>query len=493
MAVWAYFPFDGRVVDSAGTKADWAWAMSQWDRVVAAGPVVRLVVVHEDYSRFDISTPTGQTRISDVSSKIGDCLGAGQLVFGRVYVAGGKLPLSSPGGALVNDPLQPGRKVPPVEEQIEAWVFSYGPGELNGIYLDSGPTACTDPNKPFSEPGIRDAYRSYAALVKAAGYDHLFVQASQHPDNDPGLPWLRELNPNPAFFEVWEGAMLPYRTQFEAKDPCRPGTSAGVPAWWDPGEDERWSRVHAITDCTDAPKMRSIVDLAIRERGAGTIWVTRSRLLPGLGRVFDVLPSYWEDEVALFRPFVEADEQQKGKEEPEKTEPEKTEPEKTEPEKTEPEKTEPEKTEPEKTEPEKTEPEKTEPEKTEPEKTEPEGPTEKELKDEADKDHAKDDKDDPPEFLKEGLFEHLANTDATAGPGDLDVDVEPEAFDEATAGGQGRTFIRPEERPEVGRVVTDEATPDEARPDDGAYDGGAASDEDADGTDDTWDGKESGR
>ncbi|PJJ06566.1 hypothetical protein BX264_7105 [Streptomyces sp. 2333.5] len=299
MAVWGYFPFDGRVVDADGTRADWDWAMRQWDRVAQAGAVVRLVVADHPYSRIDPGTAAGEARRSDARAKFAACRDAEQLVFGRVYVAGGRLGLGAV-GTLLDDPLRPGHKVPAVADQINAWRSLYG-DQIAGIYLDSGPVDCTDPVRPGSVPGIPANYAEYRPLVRQLGYK-LFIQVAQFPDNQPPGPWLPALVAD--FLEVWEAGVLPYRSRFQARDACRPNANPGVPAWWDPGAALRWSRVHVVDDCRDADAMRSVAELAVHERGAGTVWITTSRQDPNLGAVFDVLPPYWDDEVAFFRAFL---------------------------------------------------------------------------------------------------------------------------------------------------------------------------------------------
>ncbi|MFI1700705.1 hypothetical protein ACH419_32730 [Streptomyces bobili] len=305
MAVWGYFPFDGRTVDAAGTVADWAWAMRQWDQVAAAGGAVRLVVADQPYSRFDIGTAIGKQRRAEALGRFAACRAAEQLVFGRVYVAGGKLAIGTVDAAPLDDPLNPGRKVAAVAGQIDAWRRLYADG-IDGIFLDSGPVDCADPARPGSDPSIPFNYRDYALAVDDPGYK-LFVQAAQYPDTQSPIGWLHDLRAD--FLELWEAGVLPYRSRFQARDACRPGSDPGVPNWWDPGEALRWSRVHVINDCRDADTMRAVADLAVRERGAGTVWITRSRQDPTFGAVFDVLPPYWDAEVEVFREFLRRDEE----------------------------------------------------------------------------------------------------------------------------------------------------------------------------------------
>jgi hypothetical protein len=298
MAVWAYFPFDNRALAEDGTRATWQWAMSQWDRVAQAGHAVRLVIAEQAYSRLDPNAEPGNTRRAEAQARFSACRAAEQLVFGRVYVAGGKLPLGQPGQKF-DDPLRPGRQVPGVADQIAAWRGLY-PGEIDGIYLDSGPTACTDPAVPGSDPAIPQNYRAYAAAVREPSGYHVFVQAAQYPD---GQGWLRDLSAH--FLELWEAGVAPYSTRFEAKDACHPGQSGVVPSWWDQDTALRWSRVHIVNDCRDAATMTKMARLAIDTRGAWTIWITRPRQDATLGAVYDTLPPYWTEEVAFFRHYAD--------------------------------------------------------------------------------------------------------------------------------------------------------------------------------------------
>ncbi len=299
MAVWASFPFDNRVLDTDGQHADWAWAMQQWDRVAQAGRAVRLVVADQSYSRIDPAVPPGGSRLADLTGRLAACRSVEQLVFGRVYVGGGKLPLGSVGQKF-DDPLRPGRQVPGVADQINSWRQSTA--ELDGIYLDSGPTDCTNPAIPGSEPDIPQNYRAYSGALRSHNY-MAFIQAVQYPDEQG---WLQGLDAH--FLELWEGGSAPYSTKYQAKDACHPDHDPIVPSWWDPGPSLQWSRVHAINDSRDADGMRKMANLAIDKRGARTIWVTRPRQDTTLGTVFDLLPPYWADEVAFFQRFADQEE-----------------------------------------------------------------------------------------------------------------------------------------------------------------------------------------
>src|SRR5215210_2742103 len=145
MAVGAYFPFDERLLDSSGTRADWSWAMAQWDRVAQARQAVRLLIADQAYSGFDLATQEGQERTSTMHNKFAACRAVEQLVFGYVYGGEGKIPRGNP-GERYQDPLNPDRQVACVGDQIDAWRKLYG-DQIDGIYVDSGPRDCTDPNK----------------------------------------------------------------------------------------------------------------------------------------------------------------------------------------------------------------------------------------------------------------------------------------------------------------------------------------------------------
>ncbi|MFD7874405.1 hypothetical protein ACFV5G_09855 [Streptomyces sp. NPDC059766] len=479
MAVWGYFPFDGRVIDTAGTHADWDWAMRQWDRVAQAGPVVRLVVADQPYSRVDPGTTDGANRLSQLLARFDACRAAEQLVFGRVYVAGGKLSLGAV-GAHLDDPLRPGHQVATVAEQIDAWHRLHG-DRIDGIYLDSGPVDCTDPARPGNVPGIPDNYVGYQRFVRQfdTGYK-LFAQVAQYPDNQPGNAWVRD-RLKADFLELWEAGVLTYRTKFQARDACSPGANPGVPGWWDPGTAGRWSRVHVINDCRDADTMRTVADLAVRERAAGTVWITRSRQDPTLGSVFDVLPPYWDDEVAFFRAFLDQDEKEAKDGKDAKDEKEAKEAKDSKEEKEEKDdkdskddkeakenkdaKDEPDAAEAQKN----AKDEKDDPDQVKFDKDNKDNKDDKESKDEADAKFDKDQKEEKErKDSKDQMFEKEGETslkglERTGPGGPPRHESLPEAPEEAPADAQvplGRTFIRPEERPEVGAtIVADPAAP----------------------------------
>lgn len=304
MAVWGYFPFDGRSVDPSGTHADWTWAMQQWDKVAQAAGAVRLVIADQTYSHLDVGSAAGEAQRSDLRTRFANCRAAEQLVFGRVYAAGGKLPLGVPGSSF-DDPLNPGHQRPGVAEQVDAWRRLFG-DEIDGIYVDSGPSDCTDPTIAGSVRIIAPNYASYVLAIRQQRYK-VFLQAVQYPDNQPGVSWLRDLGAD--FLELWEAGVLSYRSRYQAKDPCRPELNTGPEDWWDPGSGFRWNRVHVITDCRDVATMQSIAQLAVDKRGAWTVWITRSRQDSGLNPAFDTLPPYWDEQIAFFRRFVDAEEQ----------------------------------------------------------------------------------------------------------------------------------------------------------------------------------------
>jgi hypothetical protein len=307
MAVWAAFPFDNRLLTPVGSgtvlRADWAWAMAQWDRVARAGRVVRLVVVDQTYSLFDLTITGGLGQRAEAGARFDACRAVDQLLFGRVYAGGGKLPLGQVGQRF-DDPLRPGRQVPGVMHQIDTWRRLYG-DRIDGIYVDSGPTDCTDPAVPGAETVIPVNYGAYVSAIRMLGY-RVFLQAAQYPDSQPDTPWLRRLGAD--FLELWEAGVSPYTLRFQARDACHPDRPGVVPDWWDPGPAFRWSRVHVINDCRNTEAMRTVANLAVGSRGAGTIWITLPRQDPNLGAGYDVLPPYWDDEVAFFESFLRRDE-----------------------------------------------------------------------------------------------------------------------------------------------------------------------------------------
>jgi hypothetical protein len=462
LAVWASFPFDGRSVAPSGAPpqpADWPWALSQWERVASAGATVRLVVADQAYSQFDETTTVGRSSRDGLMARFDACRANGQLVFGRVYVAGGKLLLGS-AGQRFDDPLRPGHQIGGVATQIDAWRRLYG-DRIDGIYLDSGPSDCTDPAIPGSDPAVPGNYNAYVSFVRMLGYK-LFVQAVAYPDSRPGLPWLQNLNAD--FLEVWEAGVAPYVNKFTARDACRPERPPSIPSWWDPGPADRWRRVHVINDCRNAESLRKMGDLATGARNAGNVWITLPRLDPDLGAVYDVLPGYWDEEVAYFDTFRRRDEDaakeaKDGKDVPDQ-ESKDAKDTKDQPDKDQKDSKDA-----------KDAPDdaaqwskdtkddkdgKDVPDKPKEEDEGPPPPTEKQEKDGKD---FKDGQDNPkiPDILKDS--EALAKTLEMAGNAFAPHDLpEPDPDDPST----GRTFIRPGERPSVGeQIVAD--PPDELR------------------------------
>lgn len=453
MAVFARFPFDNRTLSDDGTRATWSWAMSQWDRVAQAGGAVRVVVADQIYSRLD--EPSNAGVVAEAVERFVACRNAEQLVFGSVYAGGGKVPLGSLGQKF-DDPLRPGRQVPSVADQIATWSRLF-PGAIDGIYVDSGPTDCTDPSVPGSQPIIARNYADYVSTIRQLSYK-VCLQTVQFPDNKA---WLQVLGAD--VLELWNGGVAPYSTRFFPIDPCRPGATTTVPAWWDPGVGRRWNRLHVINDCRDVDTMRRVANLAINERGSTTISISRPRQDPTLGAVYDVLPVYWDDQVAFFQAFVRQEEKdakdaKDGKDEPdgEKQQKDSKDQGDSKNEKD--------------TKDGKDEKDNKEDidaaqkvdkdnkdgkgAKDEPDsqKPEPEGETEKQAKDGKD---FKEANDKQPEFLKDGPDSALKTLE-TIGMGLL-----PDSGADATDDGVlaiGRTFIRPDERPVVGeRIVAEPA------------------------------------
>jgi hypothetical protein len=298
MAVAAYFPFDNRVLDG-GVRASWSWAMNQWDRVATAGRAVRLVVADQAYGDFDPQTQP--SAISDMKRKFAACRTAGQLIFGYVYGAGGRIPFGPP-GQTYQDPGNPHQRVRCVGDQIAAWDLLYG-DQIDGIYVDVGPTDCnSDGQSPV--PAI---YTEYVNRIHQYGYQ-VFLLAPLYGARLPVTePWLRNLGFH--YIGLWESGWKPYMGDgYKAINYCDPDWNVNyppdnplspIPEWWHEDQSLRYSRVHIINNCPDEQKMREVADRAI-EQGAWTIWITLARQDPVLGSVYDQLPPYWDAEVRYF-------------------------------------------------------------------------------------------------------------------------------------------------------------------------------------------------
>jgi hypothetical protein len=453
MAVWGRFPFDNRILSPDGTKATWAWAMAQWDLVAAAGHAVRLVIAGQDYARIDLSVAPGDGHRSEAAAKFSACREAEQLVFGQVYAGGGKLSLGVVGQKF-DDPLRPGRQVPGVADQIASWRNLYG-SQIDGIYVDSGPTDCTNPAFPASEPGIPANYLDYVSDIRRHGY-LVFLQAAQYPDEQH---WLQDRQAE--FLELWEAGVAPYSTKYQAKDACHPDQTGTVPTWWDPGPESRWSRVHVINDCRDAETMRKAATLAIDKRGTTTVWITRPRQDPTLGTVYDTLPPYWNDEVAFFKRFADQEDKDYKDGKDNKDEPDRAQAAakdlKDQKEAKEAQEAKDSKDGKDgKDDPDQaakdTKDAKDEPDKTKEDPKEDEALTEKQ---ETDLKGFKDGNDKQPEFLKDSEVTNkgLESAGLPAESRGLPADFDADPALNAPAVAEGRTFIRPDERPAVGERI----------------------------------------
>ena len=431
MAVAAYFPFDNRVLDG-GTRADWSWAMAQWDRVAQARQAVRLVIADRAYSGFDLDTQEGQERTITMQNKFAACRAVEQLMFGYVYGGEGKIPRGAP-GERCQDPLNPDRQVPCVGDQIDAWHQRYG-DQIDGIYVDSGPRDCTDPAKPGSNTAIPSNYRDYVNRIRERGY-LVFLQAAQYPDNQPGNPWLQNLGAD--YLNLWEGGVLLYRAQYQALDFCDPEQPGiGVPGWWDPGLSLRYSRVHVIDDCRDAEMMRQIAQLAIEMRGAWTIWITGPHPESNLGSVFDRLPPYWDEEVSFFfDQYVQEKTEKDNKDNKDNKEAKDQKDQKE-------------------------------------QKDRKEQKEEKDQKEQKDRKEAKEEKDQKPEqkegFRKEkehDLPQIVRSSQASQKPTERTADIELRLAVLEKEVAEGRTFIREGERPPIGEQTVADPGEEETDPD----------------------------
>jgi hypothetical protein len=323
--------------DRNGQPRDWPWVLRQWDRIAAAGPAVRLVVAEQSYTDL-----TGQ-RLADMQTRLAACRASGQLVFGYVAGYGGAVPFgpantwwkvpgrNSTTQALLGPVTQTSQGAAnarrAVVDQIDAWHANY-PAQLDGIYVDEGPSDCLAPNTLGGQANIPGNYAAYCAHIQSYGYK-IFLLAPQYDDADPNQAgWFRALPWD--FVGLWEEKAVQYDTAFNAWNPCAntytpwPTPSA---TWWDPVRlgrpaSERAKQVHIINNgvrvrgkpnrlfplLTQAQlnklatlaNMYRLMRLAVT-RGSTTVWLTESWLSPTLGSVYDELPSFWSDEVGLCR------------------------------------------------------------------------------------------------------------------------------------------------------------------------------------------------
>jgi hypothetical protein len=248
--------------DSNGSEMTRSWLFQQWNRIAVAGRVVRLVVVEGSVRALRPDWTTCQQWVNALTA----CRNSGQKLYGYVPVNGGN------------------RAVADVTAEISQWNTNVGT-YLDGIYLDEGPTSCA--------PHVAANYRAYSQAVRGLGLG-LFILAAQW----PGYPdtWLQQLDPD--FVQLWEEGVVPYRTQYGALDYCiaqRPVIPP--PRWWTQvGYGAR--RIHTVNDCGDAAVMQQLLGEAF-DKFALTVWITRARVDPQLGSVYDELPPYWDDMVNL--------------------------------------------------------------------------------------------------------------------------------------------------------------------------------------------------
>ena len=323
--------------DWNGQTRDWAWVLRQWDRIATAGKAVRLVVVDNSY------TGLTSTALSQITNKLQKCRNAQQIVCGYVFVSGGRLPLGPPGSwwSFPTDPntgqvTGPITQVPAgtagayqcVQDQIDAWRNAY-PNVINGIYADVGPMDCLAPGTLGGQANIVANYAQYCQYIRSFGYQ-VFLLTPQYDDQDPNQPgWLRALPWN--FLGLWEEKADTYRNSFNAWNVCANSFTAwpGTPdaSWWDPGRvgrpaSERATRVHIINGGAKvivrlgligsafpslqaaANRLATMINLCnlmqlAQSRGSSTVWITEAGRDPILGSVYDQLPPYWDDEVAL--------------------------------------------------------------------------------------------------------------------------------------------------------------------------------------------------
>jgi len=324
--------------DWNGQPMDWNWVLQQWDRIAAAGSAVRLVVAEQSYTGL-----TG-AQLAQIKSKLSACHKAGQLVYGYTYGNSGALPLgpvhtwwSVPrdpttgqlSGAVMQVTATTAGAQLCVQDQIDAWRNAF-PGIIDGIYVDVGPVDCLKPGTFGGSANIPGNYAQYCAYINSFGLQ-VFLLAPQYDDDDPNQPrWLRVLPWN--FLGLWEQGCQTYDTKFNAWNVCANTYTSWPPgnpdaSWWDPVRVggialQRMTRVHIINGGAQVhvslgwigewfPSLQQFLDqifttinlyqlmqLAM-SRGAATVWITEAGYKPTLGSVYDQLPPYWDDEVAL--------------------------------------------------------------------------------------------------------------------------------------------------------------------------------------------------
>lgn len=334
IAVAAYMGAKPGVLDWNGQPMDWAWVLRQWDRIASAGRAVRAVVVDSSYVGL-----TG-TQLNEITGKLNACRRAGQLVCGYVFGSGGAIPLG-PAGSLWNIPRGPNDDGPLIaavtqamapgphifqciQDQIAGWRNTY-PNSIDGIYVDVGPMDCLAPGTPGGQANVPANYSQYCQYIRQIGYQTVFLLTPQYDDQDPNQPgWLRALQWN--FLGLWEEAVPPYRTSFNAWNVCANSFTHWPPgnpdaSWWDPvrvgrSVSERATRVHIINKGARvhvrspwwlpsslqklADRIATIANLynlmqLANTRGCTTVWITET----SVSGSYDQLPPYWDDEVAL--------------------------------------------------------------------------------------------------------------------------------------------------------------------------------------------------
>ncbi len=358
MAVAAFFP----TIDPANpgiADPTWNWLQGQWKSIADAGPAVR-VVVAADWLGFDAGTwPNPSTYMAIGSAENGrartmfaNCRARGQLVYGYLYGAGGRLALHpSVPGQPVSDPLDPAhvRTYPALADQVDAWLAKYSDGTLpsgelvnsyiDGFFIDVGPTDCTPPTaqgyNAFSQY-IRQ-YKLRRTLPPGTNFLGpllyplgLYLNAAGWPDLAAPPPpllasWMQKLNPD--FIGIWELDHQRYKDpqKYGASDYCAGGGANAnllwdpannrpvIPTWWDPGPQSiidllfgrtgRAARAATVTGVSDAATTLQIAQLAV-SRGTYTVWITLGWQDPIRGTVYDRLPpqAVWDTQVQFFTP-----------------------------------------------------------------------------------------------------------------------------------------------------------------------------------------------
>lgn len=198
---------------------------ANWQKIIAAGSKVGIVVPDQSFSQFDPATnPDAVAAAADLWRSLRS---NGVAVLGYALAKGGQLAWEDAQAAM------------DVKRQVDPWATLYGE-LISGIYLDVGPVA-SDPS--FNEASARSNYEAYYQGVRAYSTEIVGV---------PGeVPWRVMVNAAQGSFD-WLPANSDWQLVWEAswKDPMQPSTvgyaydscwgyldssatvQRPVPSWW---------------------------------------------------------------------------------------------------------------------------------------------------------------------------------------------------------------------------------------------------------------------